>query len=311
MGLARWRYRVGPPSILLLGALILTAAAAVTLSAANDAAAATADCGSVTPASAARAALATASGAPPALRLSAQLTKRGELVGRSFAAQSGSGGVYSVSLPVESFVGKPAGDLVLYTRYTAAAGSEVRGLNSVTGCDVRLAAPPEIVRSAVLDANGANAYVHSVFRAGRADAGVTRYELETGRSLQVVPPLPPSDDIGPIFGTELHWSTDGNALAVQSCGISNCVSRVLDTRTGGIAIYDAQGQGEFIVLTGTHLVTFADCAGLPGAVLSADLATGAMTTLADEAFGVTLTATDTGRATVAITTAAGVLEVEQ
>jgi hypothetical protein len=79
--------------------------------------------------------------------------------------------------------------------------------------------------------------------------------------------------LGPIFGTELHWSVDGLALAVQSCGIAECLTRVLDVE-GGIRTYDAPGQGQFIELNEAQLITYAACGGMPCAVIATDLATG-------------------------------------
>jgi hypothetical protein len=309
MGLARLWSRVGPPSVLLLAALLVTAASPPQFSAAFNAPARV-DCVSLVPVAAAAAALSPTSAAP-ALTVRPLLGKRGELTGRALTAQAGTRAPVSLTLPTESFVGQPAGDLVVYTHYTAAGGSEVRALNTATGCDVRLAAPSGIVRSAVLDPDARAVFVHSVTQASRADAGVLRYDLASGSATQLVAPLSPSDDLGPIFGTDLRWSADGTALAVQSCGFSRCLTRVLDIATGGVAVFDRIGQGAFIALTAEHLVTYASCPGLPCAVHSTDLATGVVSVLAEEAFDVTAVRAEAGTAGVNIETAAGLVEVIQ
>jgi hypothetical protein len=308
MGFARLRDRVHPPFIVLLTALLVTAVIPAPFSAAP--APARPDCRFVSATTAARAALSSSSSASATVTVRAQLNASGELVGRSLAAQAGTSSPIAVALPNESFVGEPAGDIVIYTRYSTATGSEVRALNPVTRCDIRLVAPPEIVRSAILDKLASGVFVHSVTKASRADAGVARYDLQTGDSAQVVPPLAASDSFGPIFGTALRWSADGNALAVQSCGLSACLTRVLDVATGQLSIYDFAGQGGIISLTATHLVTYAACAGLPCAVLSADLRSGEVTTLAASAFDVNATSNGSAVA-LSISTTAGTVEVVQ
>ena len=309
MGLARWCYRVGPPSILVLTAMLVTAAIPTPFAAAVTPT--RVDCRSLAASAAARSALTSTAGSVPSVSVQSQLGTRGDLTGRTLTAQSGLSTAMAVSLPSESFVGLPAGDLVVYTRYSSTTGSEVRALNPVTRCDVRLVAPPEIVRSAVLDRLATSAYVHSVTRVIRADAGVIRYDLPSGASTQVVDPLPQDDAFGRIFGTELRWSIDGSALAVQSCGFRACLTRVLDTSDGGVTTYDAAGQGAFIALTAERLVTYAACSGLPCAVLSTDLTTGAVSVLADEAFATRAIPTGADSVTLSMETDAGNVEVLQ
>jgi hypothetical protein len=264
----------------------------------------------VSPAGAARAALGPLNARAGLARAQSQLGKRGELTGRLLTIPNAAGPEQSIALPVESSVAPAAGNLVVYTRHTPTTGSEVRALNVADGCDIQLAAPAEIVRSAVLDPTATALYVHSVTRVDRSDAGVTRHDLATGIATQVVPPLRPSEDFGPIFGTELHWSVAGDSLAVQSCGFNECLTRVLNG-AASLATYDAAGQGQFIGLTRGHLITFASCPGLPCGVLSADLSSGAVTVLADEGFAATLTPTGGGNARLQIQTSSGSVEIDQ
>jgi len=273
--------------VLLLTAMTLTALTPAALSAGLwPVSRAGAACVTTSPAAAARAA---SDGSNRGLEATGRsvLGKRGEVVGRSLSARAANGAQLAVELPVESFVGDAVDDLVVYTTYVPSTGSHVRGLDLVTGCDSLLASPSEIVRSAALSNDGASVYVHSVMKSGRADAGVTRFDLASESSAQVLPPLRPNDRLGPIFGTELHFTPDGRALAVQSCGMFECLARVLDIDSGAVTTFDEPGQGAFISINAAQLVTYAACHGLPCDVLGIDLATGHVTTIQSNAFEVT------------------------
>jgi hypothetical protein len=307
---ARWRNRIALPT-LLATALVLTAIAPPAFSAGVRVPGPPApQCGAVSPAGAAKAALGPSNARARGARAQSQLGNRGELTGRVLMIPGSAGPAMSITLPVESSVTPATGSLVLYTRHTQAGGSEVRALNVGDGCDVQLAAPAEIVRGAVLDPTATAVYVHSVTRADRADAGVTRHDLVTGVASLVVPPFRPSEDFGPIFGTELRWSVAGDSLAAQSCGFVECLTRVLNP-AGQLATYGASGQGQFIGLTRGHLITFGSCPGLPCEVLSADLQSGDVTVLAVEGFAASLTPTIGGDARLQIQTANGTVEIEQ
>ena len=307
---ANWRDGVGL-SVLLLFAVSSTAVTPAALSAGlRPVSRAGSVCSAASPAVAARAA---ADGSNRGLTASSrsQISKQGDVVGRALSARTANGTAVAVELPVESFVADPVDDLVVYTKYTAAAGSQVRALDLMSGCDALLATPSEIVRSATLDPQAGYLYVHSVKKSGRADAGVTRVDLASGQSAQVVPALRPNQRLGPIFGTGLHWSASGSALAIQSCGMSQCLTRVLDVASGAVATYDDAGQGAFVALSDEHLVTSAACGGLPCDVLSTDLATGDVSLLASDASGASSTAASDGSVIVDIETVAGTVEVTQ
>ncbi len=263
---------VGLPVLLLTAVLITAAAPATWFAGLRPVARAGSACSS-SPQIAARAA---ADGSNRGLTAFGRslLGKRGEVIGRALNARAANGAQIAIELPVESFVGDAVDDLVVYTKYSAATGSQVRGLDLVTGCDSLLASPAEIVRSAALDPGAQSLYVHRVRKAGRSDGGVTRFDLATGASEQVVPPLRANDRLGPIFGTELHFRADGGALAVQSCGFAECLTRVLDVASGTVTTYDFAGQGQFISLSDSQLVTYAACGAMPCNVISTNLATG-------------------------------------
>jgi hypothetical protein len=235
----------------------------------------------------------------------------GELTGQQVEAPMASETAISVALPAESSVSPPRGDLIVYTQHTPESGSEVRALNVRTGCNVLLARPGEIVRSAILDSAATGVYIHSVTRADRADFGVQRHDLSTGAVTQIAPAFVPSEEFGPIFGTELRQAVGNDALAVQSCGFAECVTRVRNHATGIVTTFDFPDQGQLIGLTRTHLVTYAACHGLPCSVLSIDVTGGTAGTLVAEAFGATLTHTGAGNGRLTIETAEGFVELDQ
>ena len=166
------------------------------------------------------------------------------------------------------------------------------------------------MRSAILDRSGSAVYVHSVTRTGRKDAGVERHDLTSGAVTTAVPPLAPSADLGPIFATELRWSTDGRSLTVQSCGFASCLSRVLEVATGDTSTVDGRDQGALIATTDDQLITFAACPGLPCSVVAFDIESGASQILAEEAYETRVVARSDGTSVLQITAAKGTLEVE-
>lgn len=311
MNRARWRNRIGAPLIgppaIVLGTALLLALAMPAAEIGLTAMAADA----CPPPSSSAAQAANQRAAHANVHVAPQLTARGELTGQLLSVETDAGSVARVSLPAESFVGNPFGDALVYTSFTPADGSAVHLIDLSSGCETKITRSAEIVRSALLDPSGSAVYVHSVTREQRLDNGVERIDNSTGQGTLVVPPLPPSDTFGPIFGTQLAWSLDGSALAVQSCGFEACLTRVLDIGSGALATFDVPGQGALIGLTVEHLVTYAACAGLPCAVLSTDLPSGSSTVLADEAWSASFSPASYGQGVLTIETAAGNVEVHQ
>jgi hypothetical protein len=68
---------------------------------------------------------------------------------------------------------------------------------------------------------------------------------------------------GVTFSTALRWSLDGDGLAVQSCGLVACRTRVLELAGGAIETFADESQGQIIGLTAGKLVTFDACPDLP------------------------------------------------
>ena len=283
MNRARWRDQIVPPVVVLGTALLLNAAIPTSL------------LGPATIA-AGRAQPPAAAACPPPSAIAAAVNRH-DAAGR-----------LPVTLdPVISTAGELTAQVLAID---TAAGPVVHLVDLATGCDAVAVKPTHIVRSAVIAPDGSSIYAHSVTRASRRDNGVARFDL-AGASSVVVPPLPESDAFGPTFGTLLRWSSDGAALAVQSCGFEACRTRILDVATGRIATFAPPGQGAFIALTTHHLVTFAACAGLPCDVLSTDLASGATATLAGAAWSASSADQADGNAIVTIETAAETTEVIQ
>ena len=303
---ARWRTFIRPPLIpplVVMGTAVLISLAAAQLAAAAPLfrTSAAADCST---AGAAARAMARHSAAAPSV--TQKLDGRGEFSGRGLALA----GRAVLTLPVDLFVGQPAGDALVYTLSTGGR-SEIHLVDMGAGCDTIVARPAGVARSAVLDPSGGAVYVHSVTFPARADAGVMRYATDGSAATQVVPSLADNARFGLNFATRLGWSSDGAALFVQSCGASQCRTRLLDVASGAIATYDGDGQGPVIGVSASHLVAYAACGGLPCAVLSIDRATGAESSLVDVAWSTTFAATGSGNAVVRIETAAGTVEVPQ
>ncbi len=310
MGAVNWRGLLGPPSLLISAALVIAAVLPAAIAA-----------GPLPPPPApgppcptlgllAGGELAAARRASSNARVAAEalVTERGEETGRRLAVEPASGAAVEIGLPPESFVAGPFGGLLLYGWHAPAIGSQVRGIVLASGCDQRLATPTEIVRSAVLDGGGRALYVHSVTADGRRDAGVVRHDLPDGGQTQVVEPLTDSDEYGPTFATSLVWSLDGSELAVQSCGFSQCRTRVLDAASGEVQVVPADGHGALLGLDRRRLYAYAACHWSPCDVLAIDRASGVAMVLVEEAYEAVLTLRD-GTSRLIVETAAGSREV--
>ncbi len=117
-------------------------------------------------------------------------------------------------------------------------------------------------------------YALLLARADRADLGIWRL-AGAGTSAaasptwqRVLPPIigvdPVADQrIGPTWATTLAWGTDGTRLAVQSCGIEECRTRILDPASGTVQALAEDDQGPLVALAGDWLVTWEACNGRP------------------------------------------------
>jgi len=286
VGAIRSRRLLGPPSLVIYTALMLAAVvpAAVAAGPLRPPPAPKQPC--PTPGLLQDGALPAVGEASLATRLMAEtlLTERGEEAGRRLAVGSGTRDTAFITLPPESFVAGPYGGIVLYGSHDRVTGSEVRAVEMASGCDERLARPAGIVRSAVLDGAGGAIYVHAVTDPERRDAGVVRHDLASRVRVQVVEPLPESEEYGPTFATMLAWRADGAELAVQSCGFSRCRTRVLELASGVVDTYDRAPHGQLIGFDADSLYAFGACHWAPCDVVAVERATGNSKVLVEEAY---------------------------
>ena len=212
-----------------------------------------------------------------------------------------------LDLPPESFAAGPFGRLVVVGADDGAR-STLRAFDGADPCDWLLAQERDIIRRATIDPLGNDVYEFRVDRLSRADLGVWRRRLSGGAAVQVVPALPTDDRYGPTFSTELSWSEGGDQLAVQSCGLSHCRTRLLDVASGGIRSMFGEDQGPLLGVTRGKLIGYGACRGLPCPVRSTDLASGMDVTLVEAAGVAGLVATEAGPA-VAYETGTGSAEL--
>lgn len=302
---ARVRERLGQAAVVMGTAVLLSIASLPAISNATRGAVAGPACPSDIGRAVASAARSRTSAAA-AVSVAGRVNELGHFAGRTLRIRTAQGTTVNRSLPAESFVGPALGGAVVYTQVTGGK-SEVRVIDVATGCDMVIARPRGIVRSALLAPDGRAVYVHSV-TGDRRDMGVSRHSLGWRRSHAVVPPLSDDARFGPTFGTQLALSADGATLAVQSCAAFLCRTRLADLDSGAISTYD-EGHGALVGVTGSKLITFGLCPGLPCSVIATDRTTGEATVVADEAWSASLESRADGSALLSIETAAGPIEV--
>jgi len=210
------------------------------------------------------------------------IDQRGEQVGRMLSLRARQGVDVSVSLPADSFIAQPHGDWLVYGA-ARGKGSEVRAIDLETGCDLRLAQVAGIARAAVMTADGSAVYVHQVDPRSRRDLGVSRVDLPSGETRQVMPPFNAGAAFGPVYATSLSWNFSGTKLAVQSCGAGECHTRLLDPSSGTITEH-RQGHGALVVVTATELIAFAAGHVRPAQLIAISIADSGVRVLAEQAF---------------------------
>ena len=194
-----------------------------------------------------------------------------------------------LALAPESFASGPVAGRVLAGTDDGSV-SQLRLLDPDRGCATAVASERAVIRSAVLAADGRSIYEHRVDRRSREDLGVWRRALSAGgttigAAVRVLPGLARDAVHGRTFTTELLAGEDGRVV-VSSCGTEACRVRVLDPADGSVSLVD--GTGAALGVTGTRLVARAACAGNPCGVVTADLSTGARSTLVEAAMAAAL-----------------------
>jgi hypothetical protein len=241
------------------------------------------------------------------LRLTASLSPKGELIGRVLTVNT-AGGARTKSLAAESFASAAQSNVVVFGQSDAVAGSTVGAIDLQSGCEFSLWTSAEVVRSAVIDAALRWLYLHAVGAGDRTDLGVQRVDLAYGTTSAALPPLAAASPFGVTFATALRWSLDGDALAVQSCGIAACRTRVLELASGTVETFADSYQGQIVGLTAAKLVTFDACPDLPCGLAAIDRPTGEQARFDVDAYAATL-GEDAQGAIITVVTAAGTKEI--
>jgi hypothetical protein len=193
-----------------------------------------------------------------------------------------------MTLPAESFAAGPFDGLVL-VGIDDGRRSRLSLVDPIRGCSRAIASSTDVVRQATLTPDRTAVIESRVDRRTRADLGVYRRSLEgRGAPARLLPPIATDPRYGPTWTTDLVWSADGRALAVQSCGAIACRVRVTDPRSGRVRLLGSLDQGDLVGFAEGPLIVREACGGLPCAVVAVDVATGERMTLEPAAWQVAL-----------------------
>ncbi len=222
-------------------------------------------------------------GVPPGrttwYRLDPTLDRTGTLAGRTLTIGLEEAAGRSLDLAPESFASGPVNGIVL-TGEDDGTASHLRLVDVARGCATAVADEADVIRSAILAADGQTLYEHRVDRMTREDLGVWRRSLDGG-AVRVLAGLAPDRRLGPTFTTALVLAADGR-LTVSSCAPAGCRVRVLDPASGAVTLVREVGAG--LGTIGETLIAREACRGLPCPVVSVDLASGHRAILAAQAY---------------------------
>ena len=151
---------------------------------------------------------------------------------------------------------------------------------------------PDLIRRAVFDPSGDGIVEFRLDRSSRTDLGVWNRPLDGREPQRILEPLAPNARIGPVFATELSWSSDGRRLVVKTCGETFCLARIFDRSSGRVMTVDDHHVGEAIGVVGEELVAYGGCPWLPCEIVAMNLKTGRVRDLASVAGLATLSVTD-------------------
>lgn len=200
-------------------------------------------------------------------RMDPMLDAGGTLASQRLEVGTAAGAARWLLLPPESFASGPVGGLVL-TGTDDGRASRLQLVDPARACATVVGREGSVIRSAVLAPRGDAIFEHRVNRTTRADEGVWRRSVSTGRTSRVLRPMPPDVHFGPTFVTDLR-TAGGGRLVVASCGQRACRTRVLDPANGHVDRVD--GTGPALGVSGGRLIARAACAGLPCPVIARDL----------------------------------------
>lgn len=201
------------------------------------------------------------------------LDGRGSLAGQRLAIGIGSDR-HRLALPPESFAAGPYGRVVLVGADDGRR-SRLRAIDLTLGCAWIVADEAAVVRRATVSPDGATLLEMRVDRTSRADLGIWLRPLDQRQPpRRILPPIPPDGRFGRTWSTEFAWSVDGDRIAVQSCGLVACRTRLLDPGTGRADLVAEPDLGPIVGLTRDRLVVYRACRGFPCPVVSVDPVTG-------------------------------------
>lgn len=194
------------------------------------------------------------SGNVPPPRLEMVLDERGWLVGHRL--ESGS---RSLLLGRVAFLEAPGGSRVLYGEFSGGE-STIAVLDAARDCLETTVSVPGIVFTATIDPAGDFIYHDMVDAEDRAERGIWRHALDGSiPATRVLPGIRAEDPIAPVWVNTFAWSPTGD-LAIQSCGAFECMTRIVDPRTGSVRFDRSAGQGAMVALDASGpLVLDGDC----------------------------------------------------
>ena len=209
----------------------------------------------------------------------------GARIGQRLAVgRAGDRGARQLDLDAESFATGPVGGTILVGTDDGHR-SRLSLVDVARACAWAVAESLDVIRTAMLAPDGISLFEYRVDRRTRADLGLWQRSLDGSTPpSRVLPPIVADARFGPTWLTDLIWSDDGHALAVESCGEVACRVRVLDPVIGDVQLVSDPDLGDLVGVAGDRLVAHGACRGLPCPLVSVDLSDGS-TTVLDHAAG--------------------------
>ena len=222
-------------------------------------------------------------------RVTPTVDAAGTLAGWTILAGDRSASTYVLSLPPESSASGPVTGQVL-AAVDDGRRSTLRLIDLGAGCVRDLDVGEAVARRAVFDPSTAGFLVHLVARGSRVDLGVWHVD-EIGRRTRVLEPVDAAtlalSGIRRVWATNLAVAADGR-VAVQSCDPDDCLTRLLDRRSGRLGILRGD-QGDLVGFAGDRLISTTACGG-PPCDITASTVDGRSRLIAAEASGAAVTA---------------------
>lgn len=194
----------------------------------------------------------------PWFRVEPVLDAEGWLVAQEVQLGVLGGATHVALLDAESFASGPRGGRIVIGTDDGKR-SRVHVVDAAAGCATDTGTRRDVVRSAVLTADGTRLIEHRLDRRSRADLGIWEVSLAGGQDVRLLPGLPADEEHGATFATVLLSGSEGE-LAAVSCGEAACRARMLDG-SGGVRL--TPGLGDPIGLARGALIAYSPCPSLP------------------------------------------------